>query len=103
MGGGTYAVQNSVWSCGGEKEHASVKFRLMDVISRGFFVVLFGVFFFEFGDYEWTDRGDEFLYRQVSFSSGEWRTLRRSSVNVGIRSGWRYIRTSRVVFLDIRR
>jgi len=55
VGGGTYAVQNSVWSCGGEKEHASIEFRFMDVISRGFFVVLFGVFFFEFGDYEWTD------------------------------------------------
>jgi len=56
-----------VCGCGGEKEYAGVEFGFVDVISRGLFVVLFGVFFFEFGDYERADRGDEFL-QQVSFS-----------------------------------
>jgi hypothetical protein len=58
-----------VCGCGGEKEYAGVEFGFVDVISRGLLVVLFGVFFFEFGDYEWTDRDDELL-RRVSFSSG---------------------------------
>ena len=66
---GAYTVENGVCGCGGEKEYAGVEFGFVDVISCGLFVVLFGVFFFEFGDYEWTDRGDEFL-RRVSFSSG---------------------------------
>jgi hypothetical protein len=58
-----------VCGCGGEKEYTGVEFGFVDVISCGLLVVLFGIFFFEFGDYEWTDREDEFL-RRVSFSSG---------------------------------
>ena len=50
-----------MWSRGGEKEHTGIEFGFMDVISRGLLVVLFGVFFFKFGDDERTHRGDEFL------------------------------------------
>jgi len=50
-----------VWCRGWEKEYAGIEFRFVDVISRRFLIVLLCVFFFEFGDDEWTDRGDEFL------------------------------------------
>jgi len=90
-----------VWCRSGEKEYAGIEFGFVNVISRRFLVVLFGVFFFEFGDDEWTRRGDELLPLEEGWK--EEGTFRSSSVNVGIRSGWRYIRTSRVVFLDIRR
>jgi hypothetical protein len=44
-----------------EEEYAGIEFWFVDVISRRFFIVLFCVFFFEFGYYEWSDDGDEFL------------------------------------------
>jgi len=68
---GTYTVENGVCGCGGEKEYAGVEFGFVDVISCGLLVVLLGVFFFEFGDYEWTDRGDEYLHELVLAVEGE--------------------------------
>ena len=57
-----YPIEHGVGSGDGEKEDTGIEFRLMNVIPRRLFIVLFCIFFLQFRDNKWLNRHDEFLY-----------------------------------------
>jgi hypothetical protein len=61
-----YSIDNYMSRCDWQEENGDVECGLMDVISRGFFIVLLRVLLFEFGDYEGTDRLDQGLHVRTS-------------------------------------
>jgi hypothetical protein len=69
---GDYSVEKDVSRADWQKEDGDVELWFVDVISRWLFVIFLRGFFFEFGDYEWSDRLNQGLHATLGDTTN-WR------------------------------